>query len=821
MSIAKKESGHAGNGQIRILVVSGDETDFLLIERLLGDQCKLARAPTLCRGLEAVDRQGADLVLLDPGLEGGFACETFEMVRAALSPVPMLLLSGVDDELGPCSDPAAGRRSRTPATEELLKQRLARILSEISQSHVPAPAPTFACAADVESLEHALDCCKSRYKFLADSGPQIVWKATPDGRLIRYNRYWFEYTGLSSRQEQGWCWEQALHPDDARNTVERWTRAYILAKPFEVECRFRRATDGAYRWHRGRALPRRDRSGAVVEWIGTCTDIHDRKISGRPRKSQHDIEKRVFKRTAVLQAAKEAAEMATNAKSEFLANMSHEIRTPLSAIIGFAELMLRSDQSPEDKAEYVHIVRRNAKHLLDIINDILDLSKIESGKMTVEKTECNIPQLMADLLSTMRPRASEKGLKFGITFVGQIPRNIRTDGLKFRQILVNLVGNAIKFTAKGSVEMSVRFKTAGDETQLVVDVKDTGIGLHPTELERLFQPFTQADKSTTRRFGGTGLGLTISRKLARHLGGDIQVQSEPGVGSTFSVSIECGPAGSLELLEELSESGLPVSALPLTDSDLRLRGRILLAEDGRDNRRLLTTHLRAAGAHVEVAENGQIAVELATARAFDLILMDMQMPEMDGYAATAELRSRGFTKPIVALTAHAMSEDRAKWLQIGCSDYLSKPVSHATLLRTVASHLGQLTRAQREQFEETRPPTPDDDHGTIYSTMSDDPLMKPIIDEFVEGLPEEISRLLELLDGRDLPKLRLAVHQLRGAGGGYGFNPITVSAARVEYAINAYENQSSVREHTYALIDVLGRVAGVNVNNARMVGEKR
>ncbi len=614
---------------------------------------------------------------------------------------------------------------------------------------------------------------------------------------------------MTPEQTKDSGWSQILHPDDLQNTIERWTRAYTTGTPFEVEHRYRRGSDGEYRWHLGRALPRLDISGAIVEWIGTCTDIDQQKTAAvKLKESRDELEERVSERTAELRIAKELAETATGAKSEFLANMSHEIRTPITAIIGFAELLLRQNESPEERLEYVQIVRRNAKHLLDIINDILDLSKIEAGKMTVERTECDLPRFMADVLSSMRPRAADKGLKFGIEFAGGIPRSIQTDSMKFRQILMNLLGNAIKFTERGSVRVLVKLESFGASKSLRVDVTDTGIGLKPEESERLFEAFTQADKSTTRRFGGTGLGLTISRRLAGLLGGDIQVESVPEVGSTFSVSIDCGSAQPLEMLDGLSESGLPISSLPVATSNIRLRGRILLAEDGRDNQRLLTTHLKAAGAELDVAEDGRVAVDMAQSQSYDLILMDMQMPELDGYTATSELRRLGFSNPIVALTAHAMSEDRTKCLKSGCSDYLSKPVSHETLIRTVAHHLGQILPARESPAIEPERSMPNESLGTIMSSMNELPGMKQMIEQFVEGLPNEIDKLQKLVEQEDLMPLRRVVHQLRGTGGGYGFEAITEWAGKIEDSINAADIPQSIHDQVNSLIDVIQRCHG-------------
>ena len=382
-----------------------------------------------------------------------------------------------------------------------------------------------------------------------------------------------------------------LHPDD-RN---------LFTGPLNSQDEVRIAQDfriisaeaGAKFVHiRGEII--RDRTGRATEAMGMIQDITERKIA------QEQVT-----------AAKEAAEAASRAKSEFLANMSHEIRTPITAIIGFADLLLTPSQTSSDRADCIQIVRRNAKSLLELINDILDLSKIEAGQMTSEKIDCDLPQLMSDLLSTMKPRAAEKALNFSVDFNGKIPRGIQTDAMKFRQILVNLLGNAIKFTEKGSVLVRVSWRPGEKSNLLRVEVTDTGIGITPEQSNRLFQPFTQADESTTRRFGGTGLGLTISRRLARLLGGDITLQSEPGVGSTFAVTIECGSIDGAVMLENLTEAELPAAVESMTTSNVALRGRILLAEDGRDNQRLLTTHLRTAGAHVTVADNGRLAVEMA------------------------------------------------------------------------------------------------------------------------------------------------------------------------------------------------------------------
>ena len=368
--------------------------------------------------------------------------------------------------------------------------------------------------------------------------------------------------------------------------------------------------------------------------------------------------------------------------------MSHEIRTPMSAIVGFSERLLRNNQDEAGRNEYIQIIRRNASHLLEIVNEILDLSKIEAEQMTVEEIDCDLPDLLSEIISLLRPRATEKGLGFEIAFDGPIPHFIRTDPLRLRQILVNLLGNAVKFTAAGKIGVRVTDDGAGSDTiRLRVDVTDSGIGISPELLGRVFQPFSQADQSTTRKFGGTGLGLTISRRLAQLIHGDVSVTSELGHGSTFTLIVDGGPSAGAEMLQGLSEATLPRKTAEAAHPVIEIKGRILLVEDGRDNQRLLCMQLRDAGAMVFTAENGQIAVDMAEKQAFDIILMDMQMPVMDGYAATAELRRRGVMTPIIALTAYAMAQDRVKCMDSGCSDYLSKPVDEGALLTSVSRQL--------------------------------------------------------------------------------------------------------------------------------------
>ena len=396
---------------------------------------------------------------------------------------------------------------------------------------------------------------------------------------------------------------------------------------------------------------------------------------------------------AMLEKLCQAAETANRAKGEFLANASHELRTPLTAILGYTELLLDPDLSRTEQQSHLQTIRRNSAVLLEIINDILDLSKIEAGKMSVERTRCPLWQTVEDLVSLMRVRATEERLNLEVDYDFPLPETIETDPVRLRQILMNLVGNALKFTEQGEVRITVRCTNRDtSDPRVHFIVADTGIGIAPDEMERLFQPFTQADASTTRRFGGTGLGLTISERLAKMLGGEIEVESQFGVGSTFTLSIDPGNLEGVHVLHSPPEHPTEEDQPAAPSGTRTLHGRVLLAEDGKDNQRLICHILKKAGLEVAVAENGRIACQLAAAsldekRAFNLILMDMQMPEMDGYQATRRLRQDGWRGPIVALTAHAMAGDRQKCLNVGCDDYVSKPLQRDTFLATVERHL--------------------------------------------------------------------------------------------------------------------------------------
>ncbi len=399
-----------------------------------------------------------------------------------------------------------------------------------------------------------------------------------------------------------------------------------------------------------------------------------------------ELERLDAERTAEADAARAEAERANRAKSTFLANMSHEIRTPMNAILGFADLMADPRCTEAERTECAATVERNGEHLLSLIDDVLDLSKVEAGEITIERLACDPRRLADDAVRLLAAPAAEGGNTIGVRVEDAVPERIEADATRLRQILVNLIGNAVKFTENGAIAVTI----GRDGDRVFFRVADTGIGMTEEQLARIFRPFSQADDSITRKHGGTGLGLSISRRLAEAMGGTVTASAAPGEGSVFTASVRIGdPEG----LPEGHRDEPPPLAGP---GDLPCR--VLLAEDSPDNQRLFLHHLRRAGAEVTLAANGREALEAveaaqAAGAPFELILMDMQMPELSGEDATRELRRRGDPTPIVALTAYAMPADRERCLEAGCSAYLSKPITAQRLIpacRSLIDRAGRL-----------------------------------------------------------------------------------------------------------------------------------
>lgn len=507
------------------------------------------------------------------------------------------------------------------------------------------------------------------------------------------------------------------------------------------------------------------------------------------RRSTELLEQRVAERTRELAEARDEAVGANHSKSVFLANMSHEIRTPLAAIIGFSETLLLPNQPLAERVDAIRTIVRSGNHLLRIINDILDVSKIEAEKIDVENIPVNLFDTLDDVEAIVSPLAREKELIFNIDYQFPLPTQIVSDPLRLKQILINLCNNAIKFTQRGSVRIKVICEP--EAQRLTFKVLDTGIGLTEAQINSIFNAFTQADASTTRQYGGTGLGLYLSRQLAAMLGGSITVQSTPEVGSCFTVTVTTGVLDTAVFVNQRSVQDN--ADIVVSPREVTVRGEVLLVEDNVDNQKLVSLFLRRAGAHTELAENGLRAVELAMEHAYDLILMDLQMPVMGGIEATRTLRKRGYRGAIVALTANAMKSDVEVCAEAGCDELVSKPIQQEKLSQLLLRYLRPATSVTNE-------------NGPIRSALlAEEPTLIDLVTEFVARLPHSVKVIREAHDTSNDGALKTQVHSLKGSSGNFGYVELFKLCQAIEFEI-AKTNIQGVAKLLVDLEAMVGRI---------------
>ena len=769
---------------------------------------------------------------------------------------------------------------------------------------------TFGISRDItgrKQAEEALRLGEQRFRSLVEATAAIVWNTPASGEFESDQPGWSAFTGQTFEQLKGWGWLHAVHPEDREKTARVWSAAVAARSLYQVEHRLRRR-DGQYLHMVVRAVPILKEGGEIREWVGVHTDV--------------DAEKRA---EAATLEAKEAAEAATRAKSEFLANMSHEIRTPLNGIIGMTDLTLDTELTA-DQREYLGLVKTSADHLLTVINDVLDFSKIEAGKLDIESVDFNLRDTLDDTVATLANRAHKKGLELADHVAADVPDALVGDPHRIRQVVVNLIGNAIKFTDRGEVVLRVeRLSQTGDEVWLHFAVSDTGIGIAPEQQQKLFKAFAQADTSTTRKYGGTGLGLAISARLVAMMGGDVWLDSEPGRGSTFHFKVRFGIARSpivasakpaeptyvhglsvlvvddnatnrrilqemltnwgmrptvveggsaaLAALERAHAAGevFPLVLLdammpemdgfelasrvrerpqlagatlmmlssadrredaarcrdvgvaayltkPIRQSTLldmimtalgpkasvedrpatsapgaaeppdRRRFRLLLAEDNAVNQRLAVSILEKWGHAVTVAGNGREAVDAAARQRFDAVLMDVQMPEMDGFEATAALRERekadGGHLPIIAMTAHAMKGDRDRCLAAGMDGYVTKPLRPQELFDVLEGTVATPVQPDRPVpcDESAAHGAPFDKAGALERVSGDADLLNELAGLFLDECPKHLTEIRSALDEKDAARLARAAHTLKGSVGALSAGRAFDAARRMEEA---------------------------------------
>ena len=677
---------------------------------------------------------------------------------------------------------------------------------------------------------------------------------------VTFNAHWADILGYEAKDIEPHIegWKQLIHPDDVERVMNTVQDNLSGKLPF-FECEHRlRSKAGDWVWVLacGKVVER-DANGEALRHAGTHQNINDRKMAEeelinyrnnledlveqrtRELKASNESLKREidvrsqseealeksreelvdsFKKlesvnahlehqTALAKRMAEVAETANTAKSQFLANMSHEIRTPMNTIVGFNEILAEGDLSDEQR-ENINVVSESSYHLLRLIDDILDFSKIEAGQLDVDIIDCDLGTLLRSLELTVRPQIREKALEFSIVTEGDLPAQVRSDPYRLQQCLINLLSNAIKFTDHGHVHLKVSLHEEKTEQVLRFEVEDTGIGIPKDRQETIFESFTQADGSTSRKFGGTGLGLAITRQLVGLLGGELELTSEVNKGSAFTLTVPTGIDTTGQVRLKRRETLGQERDNALKTETPTFSGRVLVAEDVEGNQKLITVLLSMLGVEVVVADDGRQAVDKALSQSFDLVLMDMQMPNMNGYEATLALKQKGYKTPIVALTANAMKGDDQKCKDAGCDGYLTKPIDRRELPRLLAKYLptvqatpetgasvpAQTSEAKAMNSEQTPDTTPSQasnhelevshtvDFDKLIDEWGDKETVSNILSVYFNDIVANFDRLCEAVDAGHGDSIASMAHALKGVGRNLHVEALFNSAGPLESA---------------------------------------
>ena len=625
-----------------------------------------------------------------------------------------------------------------------------------------------------------------RLMLATRAGDVGVWDWDITNDVMVWDEQMFRLYGIEEGQfrHAPGAWKKKLHPEDRERALEECRAALSGEKSFDTEIRVVRP-DGSIRSVKALAQVERDGNGKPLRMIGTNWDITAQKQTADALLASN---LQLQKETQRANNLAIEAEKATVAKSQFLANMSHEIRTPMNGVIGMNQLLLETELTPEQRG-YVEVAQDSGRTLLSLIDEILDLSKIEAGKITLEDADFCLKHTVEEMLEPLRIQAGAKGLQMVSRFSPDIPESLRGDAQRLRQVLTNLIGNAIKFTDQGEISVEAKLDSRSENAASIrFTVTDTGIGIPEDRIPALFSPFVQADASTTRKYGGTGLGLAISKQLVEMMGGTIGVSSWLGRGSTFRFTANFGRVVAAQdqstakpgFFKQQKSIDPAANALPRGHGEL-----VLIAEDNPTNQQVILAQLKKLGYEAKVAANGVEAVEAVEREKFDLVLMDCQMPLMDGYEATRRIRQSIHPPiPIIALTANAMNPDRARCLREGMDEYLAKPVELRDLATVIAKWISKPSAGNMLPI--LKPP-PDGPAATIFNgdsvlrrLMGDRDLAGAVLRGFLEDAPSQLKRLCARLDEADASGTRLQAHTLKGAAATVGAEVLRALALAIE-----------------------------------------